>query len=127
MACRRGRRSARDPLGTWHMRLVPVFTLLAWVPFAWADGLIRLVEKSPPGTEYRVVTESVISGELQAPVDKDKPPERIKIAGRSSIDYVERVLPADAKDADFKSLRVYETITFRKTAGDRTDEMTLRP
>jgi hypothetical protein len=109
------------------MRLVLVFTLFAGVPFAWADGPVRLVEKSAPGSQYRVVTQSVISGELLAPVAKDKPPERIKIAGKSSIDYLERVLPVNAKDADFKSLRVYETISFRKTAGDRTDEMTLRP
>jgi hypothetical protein len=109
------------------MRLVPVITLLAAAPFARADDPVRLVEKSPPGSEYHVVSQSVIRGELLAPVAKDKPPERIKIAGKSSIDYVERVLPVDARDADFKSLRVYETIAFRKTAGDRTDEMTLRP
>src|SRR5262245_13500421 len=115
MACRRRRRPARDPPGTWPMRLVPVFTLLAAAPFARADDPVRLVEKSPPGSEYRVVTQSVIRGELLAPGAKDKPPERIKIAGKSSIDYVERVLPVDAKDADFKSLRVYETIAFRKT------------
>jgi hypothetical protein len=109
------------------MRVVPVFTLLAAAAFAPADESVRLVDKSGPGSQFRVVTESTISGELLAPVAKDKPPERIKISGKSSIDYVERVLPVDAKDADFKSLRVYETIAFRKTAGDRTDATTLRP
>ena len=109
------------------MRVLPVLTLLAVVSFAAAEEPVRLVEKAPPGSEFHVVTESRISGELLAPVAKDKPPERIQIAGKSSIDYGERILPVDAKDADFKSLRVYETISFRKTAGDRTDQMTLRP
>jgi hypothetical protein len=109
------------------MRVLSVYTLLATISFAAAEEPIRLVEAAPAGSQFRVVTNSSISGELLAPVAKDKPPERIAIRGRSSIDYAERILPVDAKDADFKSLRVYEKITFRKTAGDRTDEMTLRP
>src|SRR5215210_5187566 len=109
------------------MRVLCLLTLLAAARFSVAEDGIRLADKSGPGTEFRVISSSAITGELLTPVAKDKPPERIKIAGRSSIDYVERVLPVDAKDADFKGLRVYETIAFRKTAGDRTDEMTLRP
>ena len=109
------------------MRVFTILTLLIVVRFGAADEAVTIVDKSPPGSEFRVITRSVIAGELLTPVAKDKPPERIKISGHSSIDYVERTLPVDAKDADFKSLRVYETIAFRKTAGDRTDETTLRP
>ena len=128
MACRRSGGPTANPSSTWLMRVFPVLTLLAAVPFALADEPGPARSRNPPaGSEFRVVTVSTISGELLAPVAKDKPPERIKIAGKSSIDYVERILPVDAKDADFKSLRVYEKIDFRKTAGDRTDEMTLRP
>jgi hypothetical protein len=97
------------------------------IGFARADEPVRLIDQAPAGAEYRVVSASTISGELLTPIAKDKPPERIKIAGRSSIDYVEKILAVDAKEADFKSLRVYEKIDFRKTAGDRTDESTLRP
>src|SRR5262245_9713347 len=109
------------------MRVLPLVTLLIPVPFAAADEPVRLVDKSPVGSEFRVVTASSISGELLTPVAKDKPPERIKIAGKSSVDYAERILPLEGKDAEFKSLRVYESIAFRKTTGDRTDAMTLRP
>src|SRR5262249_39314018 len=52
---------------------------------------------------------------------------KIKITGKSVIDYAERILESDGKEADHKTLRVYEKIDFVKTAGDRTDEMTLRP
>jgi hypothetical protein len=109
------------------MRSLPVLTLFAAASFAVADEPVRLVEKAAPGSQFRVVTQSTISGELLTPVAKDKPPERIKIAGNSSIDYSERVLPVEAKEADFKSLRIYEKIDFHKTAGDRRDAMTLRP
>ena len=109
------------------MRILTVLTLLAAIPFARSDEPVRLVEKAPTGGEFRVVSVSTISGELQTPVAKDKPPEKIKLSGRSTIDYVEKILPVEPKEADFKSLRVYEKIEFRKTAGDRTDETTVRP
>jgi hypothetical protein len=109
------------------MRICPVLSLALVSGFAGAEERILLVEKAPAGREYRVASVSTISGELSTPVGKDKPPERIEITGRSSIDYIEKILPVDAKESDFKSLRVYDKIDFRKTAGDRTDESTLRP
>ena len=93
----------------------------------FADEPVRLTEKAAVGTSYRVNSNSTISGELLAPVAKDKPPEKVKITGKSVIDYAERILEADGKEADHKTLRVYEKIDFVKTANDRTDEMTLRP
>ena len=109
------------------MRYFPLVALLSATPAFAADDAVKLTEKAAVGSTYRVVTESRIAGELLAPVAKDKPPERIKIDGKSSIDYAERILPVDPKDAEYKSLRVYEKIDFRKTAGDRKDAMTLRP
>jgi hypothetical protein len=106
------------------------FSLVAFLAvsgLAWANDPIRLAEKTSPGAQFRIVSNSSISGELLAPVAKDKPAERIKIQGKSTIDYAERILAVDSKDAEHKSLRVYEKIEFRKSAGDRTDEMTLRP
>lgn len=101
--------------------------LLLLSPTAWAEDAITLVEKSPVGSEFRVVSEFSFKGELLTPIAKDKPAQRVKTAGRSSIDYVERVLSVDPKDAEFKALRIYEKIDFRKTTEDRTDEITLRP
>jgi hypothetical protein len=109
------------------MRYVPLVALLIASAPAWAYDAVKLTEKAAVGSAYRVVTESRISGELLTPVAKDKPPERIKINGRSSIDYAERILPVEPKDAEYKSLRIYEKIVFQKTAGDRKDDMTLRP
>ena len=49
------------------------------------------------------------------------------MAGKSSIEYDERILPVDAKLADHKSLRLYKRIDFSRTIGDQKQEMTVRP
>jgi hypothetical protein len=107
------------------MRMQPALTVLFVAPLAFADP-VRLVDSTSPGKFYSVTTDARIGGELQAPVAKDKPPETIKISGKSRIDYVERILPVDSKEADYKSLRIYERVEFRKKTADRTDESTIR-
>src|SRR5687767_13059631 len=106
------------------MRILPLIAVLFATGVIHADDPVRLVDKSPPGAEFRVVAESTIAGELFAPVEKGKPPERFAISGKSIIDYAERILAVDPKDADHKSLRIYDRIDFKKTTGDRTDEAT---
>ncbi|WP_020469951.1 hypothetical protein [Zavarzinella formosa] len=93
---------------------------------AWGADAVRLMESAPVGAEYRVITEFTFTGELTLPLEKGKPPERVKMSGRSAIDYAERILKVDPKEADHKSLRVYEKFDFRKTTGDRTDQGILR-
>ena len=107
------------------LRLSIVAVLLAGSS-VWGADAVRLAESAPVGSEYRVVTEFVFSGELMLPLEKGKPPERVTMNGKSTIDYAERILKVDPKEADHKSIRVYEKIDFRKTTGDRTDQITLR-
>lgn len=106
------------------MRLSAVSLVVAASAFG-ADA-VRLVESAPAGTEYRVITELTYTGELSLPGEKGKPAERVKTSGKSGIDYAERILAADPKEADHKALRVYDKMDFRKTTGDRTDQLTLR-
>jgi hypothetical protein len=108
------------------MRFYVLIAALTIVPISNAEP-VRLIEKAPVGGKYRIVADSTIAGELQAPVAKDKPAETIKVSGKSRIDYVERVLAVDPKDADRKALRIYDRMDFKKTTADRTDESTLRP
>ncbi len=93
---------------------------------AWGADAVRLVESAPAGTEYRVLAEVSVAGELSLPGEKGKPPERVKTSGKSAIEYAERVLKTDPKEADHKVLRVYDKMDFRKTTGDRTDQLALR-
>lgn len=109
------------------MRDFALIALLTTASATVAADPVKLTEQAAVGSTYHVITEARITGELLTPVAKDKAPERVKIDGKSSIDYAERILPVDAKEGDYKCLRIYERIKFQKTAGDRTEEMTLRP
>jgi len=108
------------------MRFFVIIALLAFPAFVVAEP-IRLVAPVAPDRVYRITTDSTIAGELIPPSEKDKAANPIKVSGKSTIDYVERTLSVDPKDADYKALRVYERVEFRKTTADRTDESTLRP
>jgi hypothetical protein len=104
------------------------FTLAALSTAALrAQEAVVLAEKFPAGYEYRVQTRVDLTGELQVPVEKDKPPQKVKMTGRSTIDYDERVLAADGKAADQKTIRHYRNIDFRRNVGDRPQEISLRP
>lgn len=88
---------------------------------------LSVVERFRPDYEYRVTTRVDLKGELSIPIDKDKPPQRVKMAGKSSIDYDERLLPTDGKSAEQKTMRIYRTIDFRRVMGDKPQEISLRP
>jgi len=91
-----------------------------------AQEAIALVERFSAGTEYGVNARVKLKGELAVPVDKDKPPQLTKLEGRSSINYDERILTAEPKIADQRTIRKYDTIDFRRSAGDRIQEISLR-
>ena len=100
----------------------------AFVPVpAAAQEAITLAESFPAGYEHHVTTHVDLKGELLVPVEPDKPPKLVKMTGQSMIDYDERILPADAKAADFKSIRHYRSIDFRRMVGDRPQAISLRP
>ncbi len=54
-----------------------------------------------------------LKGELAVPAEKDKPAQQLKMSGTSLIEYDEKVLPADGKTADKKSIRHYGAIDFQ--------------
>ena len=88
---------------------------------------ITLREQFPADYQYHVHTQVDLKGELSVPVDKDKPPQVVKMHGNSVIDYDERILLADGKKADQKSIRQYRTIDFHRMMGDRLQEMSRVP
>jgi hypothetical protein len=95
-------------------------------PALQAQDAVNLAERLPSGYEYRVQTRVDLTGDLQVPVDKNKPPQKVKMTGRSTIDYDERVLAADGKTAEQKTIRQYRNIDFRRTVGDRPQQIGLR-
>ena len=105
---------------------VCTFCLIALTPLA-AQEPVLLAERFVNGYEYRVQTRVDLTGDLNVPVDKDKPPQKVKMTGRSTIDYDERVLVTDGRAADQKTIRHYRNIDFRRTVADRPQEISLRP
>jgi hypothetical protein len=93
---------------------------------AGQDAVV-LAEKAVVGSAYHVTTNASFEGVLTTPGAKEKPGDKVRLRGHSKIDYTERLLPVDPKEADHKVVRVYERIEFQKVIGDRTDETTLRP
>lgn len=87
-----------------------------------------LVESIPPGSIWKVSTRVKLSGELSVPVEEGQPAKPVRMTGESRIDYDERLLPdADPASQERRALRVYSTIDFRRSVGDRTQEIALRP
>lgn len=109
------------------MRLIFAASLVLLSTTAQAHDAVILAEKFSKGYKYRVQTRVDLTGDLQIPVDKDKPPQKVKMVGRSTIDYDERVLAADGNNVEKKSIRHYRNIDFRRTVGDRPQEISLRP
>jgi hypothetical protein len=99
-----------------------ILLLLSAIP-AVGHEAITLSERFNPGSEYRVVTRVEMRGELMPPGEKD----RLKMHGRSFIEYDERILPTDGKTAELKALRIYRTIDFKRLIGDKPQEISLRP
>jgi hypothetical protein len=93
---------------------------------AFSQEAIVLVERFSSGLQYHVETRVTLKGQLRVPVAKDKPPQLMGMRGESKIDYDERNLPADGKTAEQKTIRLYRTIDFNRTIGDREQQIALR-
>src|SRR5262245_26125798 len=117
--------TARRNLTVIKLATLPL--LLVSPPGLEAQEAIRLVERCAPGLEHHVSTRVKLSGELLVPVEKDKPPQKVEMKGERAIEYDERILSIDSKSAEQKALRIYRQIDFRRTIGDRLQEMNLRP
>src|SRR5262245_34828696 len=88
-------------------------TNIVLITFAWAvsarhvhaDDPVRLREAFAPGYQYHVSSRVELTGKLTLPADKGKPPQTLEIAGKSAVDYDERILAA-------KDQRVEKTIRY---------------
>jgi hypothetical protein len=92
-----------------------------------AQSATPLGEHFDLGLRQHVSVRVKLSGQLLVPVDKDKPPKKVPMNGESAIEYDERLLPANARSNEQRSLRIYRQMDFQRTIGDRKQEMNLRP
>lgn len=92
----------------------------------WAQEPIALVEQFDPGYQYRVSCRVSIEGSLRVAADSDKPPEELKIRGKSVIEYHERILKADAGRV-VKTVRKIHQLDFKRQVAAVEQESKLRP
>jgi hypothetical protein len=90
-----------------------------------ADGDIRFQERFTPGYHYHVSGRVELSGSLSLPAEKDQPARVLPIAGKSAIEYDERVLAAG--ETVNKTVRVYGRMEFERKVGDQLQQNSLRP
>ena len=90
-----------------------------------AQDTVRLAESFAPGHQYRVRCRVTIEGSLKLPPEKGKPGETLKIAGKSVVEYHERVLSANQGKVD-KTVRKVHQLDFARQVGDVDQESKLR-
>jgi hypothetical protein len=87
-----------------------------------------LEEKFPAGYQYHVKTRVDLTGSVTLPAEKGKEtPKPLTISGDSAIEYDERVLSVDKDGRVQKTARVYHKMDFQRKAGDKPQQMSLRP
>ncbi len=91
-----------------------------------AEERFVLSEALSPGCIYSVQTRVRLSGTLTVPVEKDKPPQQVRMQGVSRIDYDERILKPNPADGAARTLRIYRTMDFDRTVGEARQQTGLR-
>ncbi len=104
----------------------PLLVLLAAAAPGSAQDAVRLAEDFAPGHAYRIDATVKVTGRLAVPLQKDKPPRVVEMAGTSRLIYDERVLPPDDAGT-LKTVRAYREVDFRRRVGDADQDATVRP
>ncbi len=100
--------------------------LFCWASSATAQDPVRLIELFPPSYQYRVSCRVAIEGTLRLPPAKDQKTQTIKVAGKSVIEYHERVLSLAQGKVD-KTVRKVERMEFVRNVDGQDQESKLRP
>jgi hypothetical protein len=89
---------------------------------------VRLAENFDKGAQYHVRCQVEIAGELTMPTaGKDARPKSLKVSGKSSIQYDERVLHLSGERTVDRTVRFYRQLEFERKVGDEVQTSILRP
>ncbi len=95
--------------------------LVALLLVAQEPAPLRLVESNAPGRQYHVSCRVVIDGMLSIPADKGQAARTIKVAGKSKVEYDERILKANER-----TIRHYDSLDFDRTFDGEEQHSSLR-
>ena len=103
--------------------LIACTTLLTgFASTAFAQS-IRLTESFAKDTQYHVRCEVEIAGTLTVPTKS----KTLKVVGKSSIQYDERILQVNADRGVERTVRHYRQLAFERKVGDEEQRSKLRP
>src|SRR5262245_6246243 len=101
----------------------PFWVAVLIVTQASASDPIRMEENFPEGCQYHVNCRVDVHGNLSIPSDKEKSSlKSLAVKGNSIIDYDERVLTVSKNGQVEKTLRIYRTMDFQRSVGDRPQD-----
>lgn len=108
--------------------LVSLTVALTLASTAQAQVPVRLAEAFALGYEYHVSSRVEITGSLTLPPEKaGAAPKSLAVAGKSAIEYDERVLAQEKDGRVGKTIRLYRRMDFQRTVGDQPQQSTIRP
>jgi hypothetical protein len=88
---------------------------------------VRIGEDFAKDARYHVNCQVEIAGVLTIPGGKDTKPKTLKIAGKSTIKYDERILRLTAERRVDRTVRQYQELVFERKVGDEVQRSKLRP
>jgi hypothetical protein len=93
-----------------------------------APAQVRLREQFPAGYVFAVSSRVDVAGNLPLPPDKGQgAPRSLAIAGKSAIEYQERILKTAADGQVQKTVRIYSRLDFERKVAGQLEQTSLRP
>jgi hypothetical protein len=114
-----------------HMRhatlALPLLFAIAASAGAQSADTYRIVEAFAKDAQYHVACQVDIAGTLSIPASDKAPAKSLKIAGKSAIQYDERILQLRPDRQVERSVRWYRQLEFERKVGDEDQHSKLRP
>ena len=114
------------------MRYISTSTLLLLVLVSHASAqpadTYRIAESFAKDAQYHVICQVEIAGTLSVPAtDKSPAAKSLKVAGKSAIQYDERILQLRPDRQVERTVRWYRQLEFERKVGDEDQHSKLRP
>jgi hypothetical protein len=103
-----------------------VFTIFAARAFAQPGESYRLAETFNKNSQYHVICQVEITGTLAIPASDKAAAKSLKVAGKSAIQYDERILQLRADRQVERTVRWYRQLEFERKVGDEDQHSKLR-
>ena len=112
-----------------RIRLLVSITLACFASAAAGqpNEAVRIGENFSKDAQYHVSCQVEITGVLAVPGAKDANPRSLKVTGKSSIKYDERLLSLNADRKVDRTVRFYRQLEFDRKVGDEEQQSKLRP